>query len=290
MPLVTSEKLERLGIKIKSRMASGNYMCWCPFHEDKHPSFAIHENTGLYICFACGEKGSWKNLVYRLNGPEEFLELSSDEKLANISFPKDVSRKKRVIETLWEEPFLDIFEPALHPHVLQRGFPKPLLVAFGVRWDPKHRQIIVPVRDYDGRLVGVVRRQLKARPKYIIDGYKRTEVLFGLHKAERGAPIIITEGIFDALRAYQFHYSGVALQGTTISMQHIKLLSKFTDEVWVGLDNDSVGQREQKRVVKVLRKYFRVFELHYPEGIKDFGDVRDKALFEDIISKRVLPV
>ena len=30
----------------------------CPFHEERNPSFSINRDTGMYICFVCGEKGN----------------------------------------------------------------------------------------------------------------------------------------------------------------------------------------------------------------------------------------
>jgi DNA primase len=54
--------LERLGIEVERR-TRGNYVCPCPFHQDRHPSFAIAEDTGKWICFAgCGQ-GSVLGLV-----------------------------------------------------------------------------------------------------------------------------------------------------------------------------------------------------------------------------------
>lgn len=29
----------------------------CPFHPDRHPSFAIHLGSGSYLCRACGARG-----------------------------------------------------------------------------------------------------------------------------------------------------------------------------------------------------------------------------------------
>ncbi len=56
--------------KIKRR--SGNeYMALCPFHPDKNPSFSFNAETGLWHCFACGEKGN----VY------QFLEKMGDNSL-----------------------------------------------------------------------------------------------------------------------------------------------------------------------------------------------------------------
>ena len=39
----------------------------CPFHNDQHPSFSGNENTGLWICFACGASGNAKQFLQRLN-------------------------------------------------------------------------------------------------------------------------------------------------------------------------------------------------------------------------------
>lgn len=34
------------------------YVCLCPFHDDKNPSFGVNDEKGLYHCFSCGAKGN----------------------------------------------------------------------------------------------------------------------------------------------------------------------------------------------------------------------------------------
>lgn len=46
-----------------------NLRCSCPFHnEDRHPSFSIDLEKGMYNCFACGAKGSITNFVAEMTG------------------------------------------------------------------------------------------------------------------------------------------------------------------------------------------------------------------------------
>jgi DNA primase len=288
--MVTQEKLEKLGIRVKSRMNSGNFMCWCPLHKDHNPSFAISEETGLWICFACGRKGSWNVLVHELKGDPALLEEAPNERLARLTFPKleDLAKEDN-FTTLWEEPYLDIFEKRISGYLSYRGVDTKVAIAFGLRFDPHKNHIIFPVRDREGTLQGVVRRQVGGRgPKYIIDNFTKSMTLFGIHKVQPDKPVIVLEGLIDVLKAYQFGYNAVALQGTSINSYQVEQLSFVTDEVWVALDNDEAGRREQRNVARRLTGGFRrVYLLRYPPTVKDIGDITDKSVLDQMAQYRV---
>lgn len=56
--------------KVK-RSTDGNYTACCPFHDDRHPSFSFHAETGLWHCFAgCGE-GNARQFLERLGLSEQ---------------------------------------------------------------------------------------------------------------------------------------------------------------------------------------------------------------------------
>ena len=58
-------------LKKVKRSTDGNYTACCPFHDDRHPSFSFHAETGLWHCFAgCGE-GNARQFLERLGLSEQ---------------------------------------------------------------------------------------------------------------------------------------------------------------------------------------------------------------------------
>ena len=53
---VPMEVLHRAGVIVRS-IERQQLICCCPFHAERHPSFAMHAETGAYRCLACGEGG-----------------------------------------------------------------------------------------------------------------------------------------------------------------------------------------------------------------------------------------
>lgn len=58
-----------IGGYVKNFKKSGkNWVGLCPFHNDKHPSFYVSEEYGIYKCFACGEKGDVIEFLRKIEG------------------------------------------------------------------------------------------------------------------------------------------------------------------------------------------------------------------------------
>lgn len=49
--------LEAEGLELK-KSSGGNYVCCCPFHSEKTPSFSVSATKNLYHCFGCGKGGN----------------------------------------------------------------------------------------------------------------------------------------------------------------------------------------------------------------------------------------
>ncbi len=76
-----------------------NYTALCPFHDDHHPSFSFNASTGLWQCFACGEKGNAYQFADRM-GDEEWKkriprELRKEQKNKVENWKKDALEKSR---------------------------------------------------------------------------------------------------------------------------------------------------------------------------------------------------
>jgi DNA primase len=100
----------------------------CPFHNDHNPSLSIYKDGGSFICFACGEKGSFSKLIKKITG--ESIEKENhyiiyhsknkeDKKLKNINFTIEgdllsIYDNKRVLDYCWSigftNEFIDFFK------------------------------------------------------------------------------------------------------------------------------------------------------------------------------------
>jgi len=85
----SANPLESVVANYVSLKRSGrNYVCCCPFHSEKTPSFHINVEDGFYKCFGCGESGDVFSFIMKMEncdfiGAVEFL-----SNRAGISMPK----------------------------------------------------------------------------------------------------------------------------------------------------------------------------------------------------------
>ncbi len=50
---------------IRLEKKGSNYMCCCPFHGEKTPSFSVNRGRQIYKCFGCGEGGNVVTFVMK---------------------------------------------------------------------------------------------------------------------------------------------------------------------------------------------------------------------------------
>lgn len=62
------ELAEQRRIKLKRNGSRHDWWGCCPFHQERSPSFVIHEDKGFYHCFGCGAHGRAFDLVMQLDG------------------------------------------------------------------------------------------------------------------------------------------------------------------------------------------------------------------------------
>ena len=62
----------------KYRDSNDNYITHCPFHDDKTPSLSIHKQNGYFLCFSCGEKGSFSKLRSKLGDMDTYTKSNTN--------------------------------------------------------------------------------------------------------------------------------------------------------------------------------------------------------------------
>ena len=128
--------------------------------------------------------------------------------------------------------------------------------------------------------------------------YKKGENLFGLHAARhqirRTGRALVVEGNFDVmtLHAVGLGYT-VAPQGTAITLEQVKLLSRFAREVVLMLDADPAGRAATLRVIHLFVEAglpCRIASLHLAaQGVGRASDGASGKVDPDELARRDLP-
>lgn len=127
--------------------------------------------------------------------------------------------------------------------------------------------------------------------------YNKSEILYGLHYAKdnikKNKRVIVCEGYMDCITMHQYGIDyAVAVLGTALTRQHIRLLSRYVGDgdIYLNFDNDSAGIAATIRSINELlplELHAKVVQL---EGAKDSDEYLDKygkEGFEEILSKAV---
>lgn len=128
-------------------------------------------------------------------------------------------------------------------------------------------RIIFPLFDHLDNIVGFSGRVIEGQdtfgPKYIntreTSIYHKGQGFFGLQVAKDGIKkeqsVLIMEGEFDVISAYKEGFcNSVAIKGTALTDDQVRLLSRFTQKFILCLDQDSAGQEAMKRSIGPIER------------------------------------
>ena len=124
-------------------------------------------------------------------------------------------------------------------------------------------RIIFPIKDQMGRFCGFGGRIFNAtdqRPKYYnsreSDYFIKGSLLFGLDLAKKSIQqtgnLFLVEGYTDCIAMAQHGYANtVATLGTAGTAQHLKILSRYANQLYVLYDGDNAGQQAILRLTQL---------------------------------------
>ncbi len=150
-------------------------------------------------------------------------------------------------------------------------------------YDRFRSRIIFPIRDARGRVQGFGARALlpDQKPKYVNSPegelYSKRRTLYGIERARpeivKSGRALVVEGYTDVLACEQAGIGGaVAIMGTAITPEQVKLLSAYAEEAVLALDADRAGREAMLRAQGVGGKRLRLRVARMPEG-KDPADL-----------------
>ncbi len=205
-------------------------------------------------------------------------------KLAN-----DYAFKVRTLDQSIIDNFQIGYAPNLRDQLvkilIKKGFTKDEIAQAGLTnqygGDLFRARLMIPLMDASGQVVGFTGRGLSADaiPKYLNTPatliYDKSRLVFGLSQAKEAirktGQAVIVEGNLDVISSHQVGVCNVvATSGTAMTLEHLKIINRYTTDVRLAFDADSAGIRATERAVELAQQLgLDIKIVSLPAGFKD---------------------
>ena len=160
--------------------------------------------------------------------------------------------------------------------------------------DTFHDRVMFPIHSVSGRVIAFGGRTLKSDkniPKYVnskeTEIYVKSRSLYGIYFAKneisRQDKCILVEGYLDVLSMHQLGITNVvASSGTSLTVEQIRLIRKFSNNVTIIYDGDGAGIKAALRGIDlVLKEGLNVKIVLLPDG-QDPDDFSKKHTLDQV--------
>lgn len=236
-----------LGLDVTKSSASGEVLVLCPFHPDKNPSAWYNQAKGLLYCSVCGRGWNEKQIA-KARG----IELSDLEE-------EDAPIPERYNLITHTEPIV-LGEREYNDYFVTRGISQATFEHYDLHWiSSPHEAAVLPIFNLNSDLVGAVYRYLhphESGTRYRFFG--ETTSVWPMHLLRYVKPkedvLIVTEGVFSAMRIYDFCMKTYGYSVPVFSLMGAKANSGIVDtlalfkRVWYLYDCDAAGRRAKDKM------------------------------------------
>lgn len=152
-----------------------------------------------------------------------------------------------------------------------------------------HHRITFPIYDTMNNVVGFSARIIDPndKPKYLNSAehkaFQKSQLLYGLNRAKQEIKehnaLFIVEGQMDVIWLARLGYHlWVATCGTALTPEHLKLIKRFTEHLFLLFDSDDAGQEASLRALS-LAYQSNIFPkiITLPDGFKDVDELANTA-------------
>ena len=256
--------------------------CLNPEHEDNNPSMRINSTTGDSHCFACGHSVN----IYRHFG----IELNKvNTKVFKLLAKLDKRRNPSIELPEGNTPIVDTY----------RGISIETLKHFEAFHNMLYfkDKICIPIRGFDNNIKCFITRDMYSdESRYMVYPKGARPVIFPVKPLISQKTLVVVEGIFDALKAYDagmknvictFGTSAALVPSTLEAIVSTANLLGCTKLV-IALDRDAPGATTSIKLAEFLESRVPSVELFNWEKlvemlgreVKDFGELnKDDFMF-----------
>lgn len=288
-----SEKLSIVETFLGSPKRIGNeYLYYCPFCNHHKRKLSLNFEKGKYKCWICDVSGNIRKLVKRKASYETFLRWKKVDGIIDITV--DLESLISGDNEKKEENYISMPEHfcTLTSNKKSLGLTKPLnylrsrgldaedilywKIGFCTDGDYKGR-VIIPSFGITGVMNYFVGRSI-TREKYgkYMNPTASKDIIFNELYVDFDSDIIITEGVFDAIKSGK---NSIPLLGSTIREESrlFQKIIKYDSTVFLALDADA--KEKENSIMKTLVQYdIEIYKINI-SPYKDVG-VMDKQEFQ----------
>lgn len=220
-------------------------------------------------------------------------------KAIGLSYLKEREFRESTIEKFEIGYAIDQWED-YSQHALKNGYKKGPLVSTGLSIEKDDKlldrfrgRVIFPIHNLTGRVIGFGGRILsseKSNAKYLnspeSDIYYKSKVLYGIYFARnamvKNNKCYLVEGYTDVISLHQAGIENVvSSSGTSLTVEQIKLISRYTPNITILYDGDPAGIKASFRGIDlILEQGMNVKIVLFPEGEDPDSFVRNHSTSE----------
>jgi len=159
----------------------------------------------------------------------------------------------------------------------------------------EHHPLIMPYRNPYGEIVALVGRSLLNDDERAAQGikskYKNTQetlafkkgnLLFGLYENKKHILdqncVYLVEGQFDVIKSVEMGFKNIVALGTnSMTPYQFSVISRYTDNIFLLLDNDVSGENGRKLIVSKFGKLANIENFYLPYPYKDIDEYFTKT-------------
>jgi hypothetical protein len=285
------EELEEYEIWDRQRVRENKFQACSPFRGEKHPSFAVNLDNGLWIDSGASNeewrKGNFVTLLSWLR--QETAEETIDYLVEKYApFNVDVDALELDLNLALEEEPPKTFGWDEVKHLLKpsdylkgRGVNEKVQSAMQTGRDDKHKAVAFTWHDKDGNIVNIKFRSEKEKYFWYADGQPIKFHVYGLFLVRKlkKDTVFIVESEIDALYLWSMGFPAIALGRAGMSpMQKELILSSGIKTLVICTDNDKAGRRAGLEIIAELTGYMDIHTINFPDNVKDVNDMKPEVL------------
>jgi len=161
----------------------------------------------------------------------------------------------------------------------------------------EHYPLVLPFRNAYGQIIALVGRTLLSeneRKSLKLSKYKNTifrkgNVVFGLYEnkdaiLEKNC-VYIVEGQFDVIKAVERGFRNiVALGSANMTSYQFSVISRYTNNMFLLLDNDEAGEKGRKRAMDRFGSLANICNSYLPSEYKDIDEYLSEHDYQTLLA------